>query len=55
MVQYKCLLVELKFTHDDGLGVRNRFDITDIAANNVTASVNPPTDEFYSISGFDSN
>ena len=41
--------------HDDGLSVRNRFDITGIAESNVTASVNPPTDEFYSISGFDSN
>ena len=34
---------------------KNTFDITAIASSNVTASVNPPTDEFYSINGFDSN
>ena len=39
--------------HNDGLGVRNRFDITDITPNNVTATDLSPDTSNYSLSAFE--
>ena len=39
--------------HNDGLSIRNRFDITDITPSNVTATDSSPDTSNYSISAFD--
>ena len=39
--------------HNDGLSVRNRFDITDITPNNVTATDLSPDTSNYSLSAFE--
>jgi len=46
-----------EIAHDDISGgrLKNTFDITTITESNVTASSTSPSDEFYSITGFDSN
>ena len=41
--------------HNEGLGTRNRFDITSISGTNVTPTSTSPTTKNYSISAFQTN
>ena len=41
--------------HNEGLGTRNRFDITSISGTNVTPTTTSPNTKNYSISAFENN